>query len=160
MDPFVVLGVPVTMDLDEAEVERRYLELSRESHPDHNSSAAPEEQIAVLERSARLNDAYRVLRDPWRRAAAILELRHPGVLDGNKQLSPGFLMEAMELSEEVAQASAESAGPLRSRIEAQIAEDLSTLRASIEKGEWDEAATLLHQSRYHRKALEDLKAAA
>ena len=160
MDPFVVLGVPVTMDLDESDLERRYLELSRDSHPDHHGGASPEEQIAVLERSARLNDAYRQLRDPWRRAAKILELREPGVLDRNKQLCPIFLSEAMELSEEVFEATPETRDGLRAKVEAKIASDLASLHTWIEKGEWSEAATVLHQSRYHRKALDDLKAAA
>lgn len=160
MDPFVVLGVPVAMDLDEADLERRYLELSRECHPDHHGTATPEQQITMLQRSARINDAYRELRDPWRRAAMLLELRQPGVLNRSKQLCPVFLGEAMDLSEAVAEARGDEVGALRRKVEAKIAADLANIRSWIEKGEWCEAATVLHQSRYHRKALQDLKAAA
>jgi hypothetical protein len=116
--------------------------------------------VAVLERSARLNDAYRELRDPWRRAARILELQAPGVMDRTKRLQPEFLGEAIELSEEVAQARGEAVGSLRQRIAAQVAADLAAIVERIEAGDFAAAATVLHQSRYHRKALDDLKVSA
>jgi Fe-S protein assembly co-chaperone HscB len=75
------------MDLDLDDLDRRYLELSRACHPDHSGASSPAEQVAVLERSARLNDGYRELRDPWRRAARILELQAPGVMDRTKRLA-------------------------------------------------------------------------
>ena len=139
------------MDLDIDDLERRYIELSRECHPDHHGSAAADQQIAVLERSARINDAYRQLRDPWRRAAKILELREPGVLNRNKQLCPIFLTEAMELSEAVSEAKSATASALRSRLEALVKRDLELVSREIEEEEWNEAATVLHQSRYHAK---------
>lgn len=146
------------MNLDSDELERRYLTLSRECHPDHHGTDTPDQQIAVLERSARINDAYRDLRDPWRRAAKILELRAPGVLGRTKQLCPVFLAEAMELSEEVANVSEESLGDLRTQIDAALSRDLDAIANKIEQEDWDEAATVLHQSSYHRKAMADLGA--
>ena len=144
------------MDLDAADLDRRYLELSRQTHPDHQRDATPEQQIAVLEQSARLNDAYRVLSDEWKRAEALLELRSPGVLERTKQLSPLFLAEALELSEEVAEAGDAEIAPLRARLDECVQRDLDEVRAKIAAGEWEAAGTRLHQSRYHRKALRDL----
>jgi len=144
------------MGLDLDDLEQRYLDLSRECHPDHHATATPEQQISMLERSARINDAYRDLRDPWLRAARILELRSPGVLDRNKQLCPVFLAEAMELSEEVADVTDASRDALRGRIDTEVNQDLDRISALISEEEWDEAATALHQSRYHRKAMSDL----
>ncbi len=146
------------MELESEEIERLYLELSRECHPDHQRQASAEEQVAVLQRSAQLNDAYRIVVNPWRRAEAILELRDPGVSDRTKTLSPQFLMEALELSEEAAEAPAERIPELLSRFEAALTEDLDAIRRDIGAENWEAAATRLHQSVYHRKALEDLKA--
>lgn len=144
------------MDLGTTDLEQRYLELSRATHPDHQRSATPEQQIAVLERSAQLNDAYRILSDPWKRALALLELRSPGVMERTKTLSPIYLSDALELSEEVAEAEADEFEPLRARLEATIAEDLEAVRGQIAAEDWEGAGTQLHQSRYHRKALDDL----
>ena len=158
MDPFVVLGIPPAMDLDEGELERRYIELSRACHPDHQGAASPAQQVEALQRSAKLNDAYRKVIDPWQRAAALLNLRDPSVLERTKQLCPIFLAEAMELTEEVTEADDDQAAQLAARVERLVAEDLRSVTDKIEGEDWEGAATQLHQSRYHRKALEDLKA--
>jgi len=120
VNPFVVLGVPPTMDLNADELERRYLELSRQTHPDRNRSESQQQQIAVLARSAKLNDAYRQLRDPWSRAKTLLSLRRPGILESTKQLCPIFLTEAMELSEEIAETAATDVADLAARVDARV----------------------------------------
>ncbi|HLU38476.1 MAG TPA: Fe-S protein assembly co-chaperone HscB [Planctomycetota bacterium] len=157
MDPFAVLGVPVDLDLDPALLEARYLAASRACHPDHHAGADPDARIALLDRAAAVNNAYRVLRDRWRRAEAIVELRAPGALERHKQLPPDFLAEALDLAEEVAAA---RGGPdtaaLRARVQAMVDADWNALRDAVAAGDFAAAATTLHKSRYHRKALQDL----
>ena len=101
-DPFTVFGLKHSLDVDERALEARYLKLSRECHPDMHSAGQTGDCVAVLQRAAEINDAWRVLRDPWQRARTLLELLSPGVLDRNKKLDPVFLAGALELAEEVA----------------------------------------------------------
>ena len=157
-DPFTVFGVAKSLDLDARALERRYLELSRECHPDLNRAANTADCVAVLQRSAEINDAWKVLRDPWQRARALLEARAPGVLDRNKRLDAAFLAEALELAEEVAFARDNAVAPLQDRLEQALEADWQQLRTSIEVGDLDAAAQTLHASHYHRKALADLQA--
>src|SRR5947199_9956449 len=64
MDHFEVFGLPRRLAIDTAELQRKFYELSRRHHPDFHQTAPPEEQAPELEASARLNAAYRALRDP------------------------------------------------------------------------------------------------
>ncbi len=153
-----MLGLPPAMDLDERELERRYLELSRECHPDYHRDRAGEEQVVMLQQAARLNDAYRVLREPWRRAQAILELSEPGILERTKQLCPAFLMEAMDVAEEVAAVAPANAAALRDRLQARVERYRREVTRCLAERQWAQAATHLHESRYYRKALADLEA--
>ena len=157
-DPFAVFGLPRTLDLDERTLEQRYLKLSRECHPDLHRMQETGDCIAVLQRSAEINDAWKVLRDPWQRAKALLELAEPGILERNKKLDPMFLADALELAEEVAFANAPAIAPLRSRLERAVAEDLTALRSDLARSDLDAAARRVHASHYHRKALHDLEA--
>lgn len=157
-DPFTVFGLPRSLELDERALEQRYLRLSRECHPDLHRAADTTDCVAVLQRSAEINDAWRVLRDPWQRARALLEAEQPGVLDRNKKLDPAFLAEALELAEEVATARAEQQAPLRERLRAALADDWARLRERVQHGDHDGAARIVHASHYHRKALQDLEA--
>jgi len=157
MNPFAVLGLEPRMDLSPEELEQTYLSLSRETHPDAHPGATSEEQVQILSRSADINDAYKVLKDPWRRARAILELRQPGIMDETKQLEPAFLMEAMEQAENVASCKAGDHPTLLAHLEAQVDQCLAQITTAIHQGHHRTAAVLLHQARYHRKAHHDLE---
>lgn len=158
LDPFAVFGLPRSLDLDEKALEQRYLRLSRECHPDLHRAKDTADCIAVLQRSAEINDAWKVLRDPWQRARALVELLNPGVLDRTKRLDPTFLADALELAEEVAMANGGAVPPLRSRIAAALDADFAAVRNELHRGAVDAAARRLHASHYHRKALQDLDA--
>jgi len=157
LDPFSVLGVPHTLDLDPRLLEQRYHELSRTCHPDLHRSTATADCIAVLQRSAEVNDAFRVLRDPWERAKALLELRSPGVLDREKRLDPEFLMQALELAESVATAEPAQRPALRAELQQALALDFAAIAKADQKGDFAAAARLFHAASYHRKALRDLE---
>src|SRR5438067_1210588 len=73
-DYFAFLGVPRTLNIDPAELERRFRELSRQFHPDFFYNATPAERRASLERSSYLNDAYRTLKNPIARVEYLLGL--------------------------------------------------------------------------------------
>lgn len=156
-DPFAVFSLPRTLDVDERALEKRYLQLSRECHPDHNRSADTEDCAAVLQRAAEINDAFGVLRDPWQRARALLEAESPGVLEANKKLDPEFLADALELAEEVAFARGDSVQPLRERLEAALRSDYAAVTAAVAARDFDIAAKRFHGAHYHRKALSDLE---
>jgi molecular chaperone HscB len=80
-------------NLDVQELERRFYALSRALHPDRYGRGGPQERRAAVHASARLNDAYRVLKDPIARAEYLLQ--QLGV-DG--QESPEMLEEVFELN--------------------------------------------------------------
>ena len=67
---FDLLGVPV--GVSDAELTRRFHELSRRYHPDRWATADAATQVSALDGAALLNDAYRTLRDPFARAEYLL----------------------------------------------------------------------------------------
>lgn len=97
-DPFTVLGVPRRFDLDAKALEQRYRDLSRALHPDRHAMAAPAERRLALERSATVNDAFRVLKNPQTRATALLATAGRTV-EEHHRADPATLMEVMELRE-------------------------------------------------------------
>ena len=157
-DAFAVFGVPRALDLDANELELRYLQLSRECHPDHHWSEDVGESVAVLQRAAEVNDAWNVLKDRWKRARALLEAEAPGVLEANKKLDPMFLADALELAEEVAFADGDRAAALTQKLRAAVDEDFDALQRAVADQDYAAAARRVHQSHYHQKALADLEA--
>ncbi|MFO0756776.1 MAG: Fe-S protein assembly co-chaperone HscB [Byssovorax sp.] len=106
-DPFEVLGVEARFDLDSKALEQRHRDLSKALHPDRYAGAPAAERRLALGRAVDVNEAFRALRDPIRRAEALL--RRAGALaaeGAEPKASPALLMEMMEAREELAEARA------------------------------------------------------
>lgn len=107
LDPFATLGAPRRFDLDLAQLEKTHRELSRALHPDKFVGTGATERRAALEKAATVNEAWRVVRDPVKRAEALFRLAGIAVGETNEpKASPAFLMEVMEQREALAEARA------------------------------------------------------
>ena len=98
-DHFALFGFAPAFALDEKALQQKYLALQREFHPDR---AVPENKLAMLQKSADINEAYRVLKNPVERAEYLLG-------DTKEKPSQELLMEAMEQREELAEAKTSAA---------------------------------------------------
>ena len=124
-DYFSFFGLPRRLVIDQAQLERRFRDLSRQFHPDYFYNAAATERLASLERSSYLNDAYRALRNPISRIEHLLAIEGlpPAKSeDGTAKVPPGLLEEVFELNEQLDEIreSRESGGDpaaLRDRLE-------------------------------------------
>lgn len=74
MNHFEVFGLERKLAIDAAALQRRFYELSRQHHPDFHQAAPAEEQARTLAASARVNAAYRTLRDPIARVSYLVRL--------------------------------------------------------------------------------------
>lgn len=115
MNYFEVFGLPRKLEIDGAELQRRFYELSRRHHPDFHHGALPEAQAEALEASARLNAAYRALRDPIARIEYLVRLEEgretregaAGAAAGagvKPKAPPALLAEMFEIQEALAEA--------------------------------------------------------
>ncbi len=81
---FDVLGLPTRLALNEKDLSHHYYALSRLYHPDFHQNASPAERLRALRRTAAVNDAFTILRDPVSRGRWWLEF------NGRKlSLTPG-----------------------------------------------------------------------
>jgi len=105
-DYFTFFGLPRRLTIAQAELERRFRELSRKFHPDYYYNATPAERLASLERSSYLNDAYRALRTPATRIEHLLAIEGlPSTKtegdSGGAKVPPALLEEVFALNEEL-----------------------------------------------------------
>ena len=111
MDHFARLGLPAALELEPAALDQAYFALQRQWHPDRFVAKPAEERAKASTEAAALNDAYRTLKDPLRRAAISLSstgVELPG--DGKTIDDPELLMEAMEAREELHEAAHDRGG--------------------------------------------------
>lgn len=127
---FDALGLEPKMALDRSDLEKRFRERSKDVHPDRFGKTSAVERRLALEHTTRVNDAYRVLRDPRTRAEYLLELDGLKV-GGEEERSddPELLMLMMELQEKTASSDDEE------ELEKLLDDVTSRRRALLEKVE-------------------------
>lgn len=104
-DPFATLGLEPTFDLDLGEAEKRHRELSKTLHPDRYAGRGAAERRQALGKAIEVNEAWRTLRDPLRRAEALLEKLDLAVEEGQEpKADPELLMDMLERREELSSA--------------------------------------------------------
>lgn len=98
-DYFSFFSLPKKLSLDTAELQKRFYELSRRLHPDLYAGRGAAEQQYALDATALLNDGYRVLRDPVKRAEYLLKIEGLGAEDQrSSKVPPELLEEVFELN--------------------------------------------------------------
>jgi molecular chaperone HscB len=100
-DHFERLGLPRRFSLDPAALEAAYLGRTRAVHPDFHHTGSGGEQAASEALTAAVNEAYTTLRDPFRRAEHLLALLGGPTATDVKDIPPAFLMEMMDLREQI-----------------------------------------------------------
>ena len=150
LDHFSRFGLPRKLWIEMGALEQKFLQLSWKLHPDNFVNAAAEEQERSLQESSRLNDAYRVLRDPVARVQYLLEIegtRKEG--EQKQQAPPELLEEVFELNESLdelreAKASGGDLAMLKRKLEAaqnSFQEKLADVDSELQSAakQWDAA---------------------
>jgi molecular chaperone HscB len=148
MDPFATLGIARSYAVDLAAVERTHRELSRALHPDKFVGATASE---------------RVVRDPIRRAEALLALAGVAVgEDREPKADPEFLMEMLEQREALSEAKAAKdlgrVHAMAQSIEARAAEVERALAEGFARGESASLVGRLGELRFYRRFLDEVSA--
>jgi molecular chaperone HscB len=163
MDPFATLGIPRSFDVDLPAVEKTHRELSRALHPDRYVAASASERRDALSKAVEVNEAWRVVRDPIERAAALLALHGVPTGEGSQpKQDPAFLMEMMEQREALAEARAGRDAAAVRRMAAEAEERSRAVERALSegfaRGEAASLASKLGELRYYRRLLDEVSA--
>jgi len=102
---FELFGLPIGYTLDRSDLAERYRELQRVVHPDRFASASEQERRLSMQGSILINEAFQTLKDSMLRARYLLSLHGVEMGEGKESTQDmEFLMEQMELREELAEA--------------------------------------------------------
>ncbi|QOV62904.1 co-chaperone HscB [Kosakonia pseudosacchari] len=102
MDYFTLFGLPADYQLDVQALATRFQDLQRQFHPDRFASRPQAEQLAAVQQSATINQAWQTLRNPLTRAEYLLSLHGFDLASEQHTVrDTAFLMEQLELREDL-----------------------------------------------------------
>jgi len=162
---YEALGLTPSLAVEPDDLKKRFYERSREWHPDRFSRATPAEQQKALDMTALLNDAFRTLRDPVKRAEYFLQEKGVQL---SKEVPPELLEEVFELNMALEEL---RGGDASARPQLESARDKFTaMRAEIDFGllaqaaltifdpaNLDEVRSLLNRRRYISNLLREVE---
>jgi molecular chaperone HscB len=132
---FELFGLAEKFAQDHARIDERWKQLQREAHPDRFAAQGAAAQRIAMQWSVRINEAYKRLKDPLKRAGYLCELRgSPVDAENNTAMPAEFLMEQMQWREELDEArSEEDLDKLEEELHRARAETLKEIERLLDK---------------------------
>ncbi|HYI95260.1 MAG TPA: Fe-S protein assembly co-chaperone HscB [Bryobacteraceae bacterium] len=167
-DYFSLFGLPRRLTLDVLDLQSRFYSLSRQFHPDRFVRSSIAEQQDALDKTALLNDGYRILRDPIQRAEYMLSQAGFDIGEQrSKDVPPELLEEVFELNmlleETPDRAELEDAGAKFRRMQDETDEELASLferyDATEDRNVLQSIRSVLNRRRYIQNLVRDVEKA-
>jgi molecular chaperone HscB len=144
VDPFHILNLEQTYALDQQLLEQHYFEEQKKCHPDQFSQVSAQEKADAVKKSAAVNQAYLMLKNPLNRAEYLLKAA------GFEMLShePSFLGTVMEWNERL-----EQGEDLNAELLSQEKTLFHALEGHFARKDYEKIRTVLYQLTYVQKLL-------
>lgn len=159
---FELFGLPPAFALSRESLEHAYRDIQAEIHPDRFAHAGEAEQRLAMQWTARVNEAYQTLRQPFERARYLLELHGVQAMDARNTAMPAdFLVQQMEWRERLEEAKAAKDLMALQRMESDTRAQAERLERELaelldERHDYREAAEVLRKYRFLDKLATDI----
>ncbi|PJG82986.1 Fe-S protein assembly co-chaperone HscB [Caviibacterium pharyngocola] len=159
-NPFSLFDLPVDFSLDQAQLSARYLALQRSLHPDNFAQCSAQEQRLAMQKSAEINDALQLLKDPISRADCIIALAL-GEQEEQTNRDMAFLMQQMDWREQLEhieqQQDLDELSAFSQQIDQSYQDILTQLSTALSAQQWQQARNLTDKLRFIKKLTADIE---
>ena len=162
---FVLFGLPVRYQLDNALLDQHYHTLQAQVHPDKFSHLSEAERRVSMQWATRVNEAYQALRNPVDRARYLLSLHGVDTEEETNTAMPAdFLMQQLEWREAIDEAQQVHDSGLLATLEARLQHEVRELEARLGReidGEknYSAAAADVRKLKFMEKLTEEIASA-
>ncbi len=104
MNHFELFEIPISLRPDIQQLKQKFYALSRKYHPDFYTQENEFEQSEALEKASQINKAFKVFQNKDETIKYVLQLKELLEEEEKYTLPPVFLMEMMELNEQMMEA--------------------------------------------------------
>ena len=154
MNYFELFDIPVQLKVDKSFLSAKFFELSKKYHPDYFVNSDDEAQAEALEKSALLNKAWKTFQNSDETIKYVLQLK--GLLEEEEkyELPADFLMEVMEINEQLMDIASAPSAQLETRIDelqTEIYEPVKQIVEDYQEGVTTENELLNVKDYYYKK---------
>jgi molecular chaperone HscB len=163
---FALFGLPEHYRFDADALDRAYRALQSDVHPDRHAAADDQQRRLSLQASARVNEAYRTLKDRVGRAEYLLQLRGVDPTAGTDTALPfEFLERQLERREAADHAVGAGDGPALDALQRSVRSESAAIEARLHElldrdGDFTAARMPVRELRFLAKLDADIDAMA
>ena len=159
---FELFQLPIQLPIDNGQLTANYQQLQRQYHPDNFSQATDNEKVAIIQKSAMINDGYQTLKNPLKAAEYLLSLQGVDVaIEQNIIHDADFLMEQFSLREKLddieSQNNIELLDDFHSEISQREKQVYQQLLGDISQQNWQAALNQIYKIRYLARLIEQIE---
>lgn len=159
---FVLFQLPIKLPIDSGQLTVNYQQLQRQYHPDNFAQATDNEKVAIIQKSAMINDGYQTLKNPLKAAEYLLSLQGVDVaIEQNIIHDADFLMEQFSLREKLddieSQNNIELLDDFHSEISQREKQVYQQLLGDISQQNWQAALNQIYKIRYLARLIEQIE---
>ncbi|MBK9704865.1 MAG: Fe-S protein assembly co-chaperone HscB [Betaproteobacteria bacterium] len=163
---YALFGLPERFRFEADALDRAYRALQTEVHPDRHVAGDDAQQRLALQASARVNEAYRTLKDHVTRAEYLLQLHGIDPTSGTDTALPvAFLERQLERREVADEAAAAGDVPALDALQADVRAEAAAIEGRLAQlldgdGAWAAARMPVRELRFLTKLQADIGAMA
>ena len=159
---FELFQLPIQLPIDNGQLTANYQQLQRQYHPDNFAQATDNEKVAIIQKSAMINDGYQTLKNPLKAAEYLLSLQGVDVaIEQNIIHDADFLMEQFSLREKLddieSQNNIELLDYFHSEISQREKQVYQQLLGDISQQNWQAALNQIYKIRYLARLIEQIE---
>lgn len=151
MNYFELFEFEIAPIIDKSLLTKKYLQLQKRYHPDNYSLSDENEQNQSLEMSSLINKAFAVFKDDLKTIGYFLEIKGLISEDEKYQLPPAFLMEMMEVNEQIDEGDFEASS--LNDIQRELDQEIQLVMQKNASGFTDEELLKVKEFYYKKKYL-------
>ena len=156
MNYFELFDLPVSLKVDKSQLAKKYFELQKKYHPDFFTQADEEGQAVALEKSSSINKALKLLQNQDETIKYVLEMKGLLAADEKYQLPPDFLMEIMDLNENLSANSAAAINEIETSLYDEVKDIIESYNDRTSNESLEKVKAYYFKKKYVQRILERL----
>ena len=156
MNYFELFEIPISLKVDKSKLAKKYFELQKKYHPDFFTQSDEEGQATALEKSSSINKALKMLQNQDETIKYVLELKGLLSADEKYQLPQDFLMDMMDLNENLSADSATSINEIETDLYDEVKDIIEGYNESTSNEALQKVKAYYFKKKYVQRILERL----
>ena len=153
---FEIFDIDIGIAIDTNDLEKKYLKLQKQFHPDKYASASNVEKTMAARISTHINDGYKTLSSLVSRVDYILKINNYSISENQTFKNNNFLLEQLEFSEKIEKLDKNKYPIIKEEINNKISNLIVQMKSNLINQEFDILYDNISMIKFYDKNIKEI----